>query len=81
VEMAKDISLWTAMDNLERELNSLLSEVQRAKRAAGGDAYTMGLRVYDLVKLARKSKIANADAAYQKLSARFAHVKKPKPAK
>ena len=78
IEMAKDITLWTSMDNMERELQSLLSEVQRAKRAAGGDAYTMGLRVYDLVKLARKSKVANADAAYQKLSARFAKAKKPK---
>jgi F0F1-type ATP synthase epsilon subunit len=77
-EFEKDINLWTDMDNLERDLQTLLSEVQRAKRAAGGDAFTMGLRVYDLVKLAQKSKVANADAAYQKLSARFAKVKKVK---
>jgi hypothetical protein len=80
-EFEKDINLWTDMDNLERDLQSLLSEVQRAKRAAGGDAYTMGLRVYDLVKLARKSKVANADVAYQKLSARFARIKKVKATK
>jgi F0F1-type ATP synthase epsilon subunit len=80
-EFGKDINLWTDMDNLERDLQTLLSEVQRAKRAAGGDAFTMGLRVYDLVKLAQKSKVANADAAYQKLSARFAKVKKVKTTK
>ncbi|MEY4926573.1 MAG: hypothetical protein RI894_1009 [Bacteroidota bacterium] len=78
IEMAKDIALWTAMDNIERDLQSILSEVQRAKRAAGSDAFTMALRIYDLVKLAQKSKVANADAAYQKLSARFARIKKTK---
>lgn len=78
VEMGKDIELWTAMDNLERDLVTILTQVQRAKRASGGDAYTMGLRIYDLVKLAHKSKVANAETAYQKLSARFAVVKKTK---
>ena len=80
-ELGKDVSLWTAMDNLERELETIKLSVQRAKRAAGGDAYTNSLRIYDLVKLARKSGVAGAEAAYQKLFARFEKAKKKKTPK
>lgn len=78
LEFGKDVTLFTSLDRLERELTTVIQEVQRAKRAAGGDSYNIARRVYDLVKLARKSGVAGAETAYQKLFARYSRMRKSK---
>ncbi len=75
-EMERDLELWKNLGILARELSSLLEAIEDTRMAAGADAYTTALFIYNSLRQAAEAGVPGLDTLIAELSRRFEYATK-----
>ena len=70
-ELAKDLTLYNALSELERKLIGLTEMISDTRTAAGSDAYVAALSIYNSAKAAAKAGVPGTNSIVDELSKLF----------
>ncbi|WP_341836392.1 hypothetical protein WJU16_00640 [Chitinophaga pollutisoli] len=70
-EIAKDLTLFHQLDEIEFQLSEILEKVRCTRKLAGSEAYGAALMIYQLIKTATKAGVPGAAASFELLKDRF----------
>lgn len=79
-EMKSDLALWKQLDRFVSEIKSLARLVDDTAVAAGSEAYTAALSIYNSAKRAAKDGVPGAQAVVNELKRRFDQANRSAPA-